>query len=106
VSISWTSNSAGTASDLVDVSGQIVELITVADSGSSGLYSLRLLDPTLTDVDYLAGLLVQGCTSDVIGYHEPLIGTYTPPCVMGDVVFQISDAGNALSGDVIIFLKS
>jgi hypothetical protein len=106
VQLDWTTDASGVASDTVGLAGQVMEAVTVADESDAASYSIRLRDPDIPSMDYLATSLVQSCHSDVVEYHELLLSSVTPPVVAGDVVFHVSDAGNGQSGTCVLFLKN
>ena len=112
VNISWTTGdgtTAGLVSDTVNLVGQVLEVITIPGGGStypSDSYAVQLRDPDNSAVDYLNG----GVTghSDAVTFHEPMVGTYQPVSVAGDVEFWLSDASGTsdASGVVTLFLKT
>jgi hypothetical protein len=108
VSFAWTTGPGGTASDTVELAGQIVEAVTIP--GTAGTHAIRLRDVDNSDVDYLCGSLAT-VGSDAVQYWQPTIsdgGPYRAPVVAGEVEFYASDAaGNSdLTGTTYLFLKT
>lgn len=112
VRIAYTTGSgatAGLASDTVNLCGQVLEVVTVPGGGStypSDSYTVQLRDPDDPALDYLRGQVTGH--SDVTTFHEPMVATYQPVCVAGDVEFWLSDASNTsdASGVVTLYLKT
>jgi len=108
VSFSWTTGPGGTASDTVELAGQVIEAVTIP--GTAGTHAIRLRDVDNSDVDYLCGSLAT-VGSDAVTYWQPCISdadAYRPPVVAGEVEFHASDAaGNSdVTGSVYVFLKT
>ena len=106
VTLAWETDSSGVASDVIHLAGQIAEVITAADSDVPGTYSLRLLDPDDTTIDYLVGGFVQALHSDIVEFFEPVVVSDRGPVLCGGTRVQVSDAGNAQTGRTILFLKT
>lgn len=100
VEFNWTADANGVASDTFELAGQVVETVTYADAGN-GAYSVRLRDPVEAEIDYLNGLLVQACRSDVLEFQSDL--AYV---VAGEVEFHVSDAAAGSDGTFVAFLKT
>lgn len=108
VQIAWVADANGTASDTVNLVGQILELITVPGISTekpTTLYDVELLDITDTGVDYLNDTGMNRSASD-IEFVEPIVGTYNSCCVSGDVSFRVLNAGDSNTGKAIFFLKT
>ena len=108
VTIDWTTDADGTATDSIDLAGQIVEAITIP--GTTGNHAIRLRDVSNSDIDYLCGALAV-VSSDAVTYWQPVIsdaGPYRAPVVAGSVQFHASDmAGTSdVTGSTIFFLKT
>jgi len=112
VTIAWTTGdgtTAGLCSDTINIVGQVLEVITVPGGGStypSDSYAVQLRDVDDSSVDYLNGQVTGH--SDAVTFHEPMVSTYQPVCVAGDVEFWLSDAAGTsdATGETVFFLKT
>ena len=106
VTISWTTHTTGIASDNISLVGAIQEVILAPGAAApTDSYLVRLRDVDDSTIDYTCGGWTG--TSDETAYIEPLVSAVTPPVVLGDVVFHVSDAtAEAKKGTCYIFLKT
>ena len=106
VTISWTMDDSGIASDTISLTGAIREVILApGTTAPSDTYVVRLYDPDNSSIDYACG----GWTghSDVTDYIEPVVTSDRCPVVCGPVVFHVSDANSSdADGVCTLFMKS
>ena len=104
VTVAWTADSGGIASDTISLTGALVEAVTTV--GTAKIHRIELRDVDDSDVDYAAGSLAT-CDSDV-EYHEPIVVSDRAPVLAGEVVFHVSDkaATADATGTAYLFLRT
>jgi hypothetical protein len=109
----WTSDASGNASASRDfVSGQIVRAVFIP--GSGGVQPTNAYDITITDDDSRDVLQAQGADLSNSAASEVSPGTplkdgtttsVVPKAVCGALTLNVSNAGNAKSGTVVLYLR-
>ena len=102
------SDAHGMTTGLVELSGELREVISNPTTTSDDAWTFRLRDATDNSVDFLAGQYVQRSLGSSVVYTEPTISDVVnrSPIIAGEVSVQVSDVGAGASGEFILMFKS
>jgi hypothetical protein len=110
VKVAWTSDASGNADGTVALTGFIMRVITVPAGGGSAPtdnYDMVFQTPNASSIDLMQGLLANRDTANAEAIEFCSTGGLTngPPIYAnGPYTLSVTNAGNAKSGTIYIYL--